>query len=88
MDVKVQFEMKIIEIIQENKLLDQPTPSIEQIAQKHSVSVGYIKKQLELGIKVEQEHTSNVRVAREIASDHLAERPDYYQRLKKVEQDR
>ena len=79
--------MKIAEIIHENKLLDRPTPSVEQLARKHNVAVAYIKKQLELGIKVEKEHTSSVRVAREIASDHLNERPDYYQRLKKVEQD-
>lgn len=44
-------------------------------------------KQLEKGIEVEYEHTSNKAVARRIALDHLAELPDYYTRLKKMEED-
>ena len=42
-------------------------------------------KQLKMGIKVEKEHTSNDKIAREIALDHLGELPDYYTRLKKME---
>lgn len=37
------------------------------------------------GIRVESEHTSDKDVAREIATDHLAEDPEYYQKLKLVE---
>lgn len=59
--------------------------SCEDIAKKHSVFVGTIKKQLEMGIKVEREHTNNDAKAKEIAMDHLAEFPDYYTRLHKME---
>jgi len=38
-------------------------------------------KELEMGIKVEMEHTGNKDIAKEIAIDHLAEYPDYYTRL-------
>ncbi len=42
-------------------------------------------KELARGTKHEMEHTDDVRVARRIALDHLAEMPDYYRRLEKVE---
>jgi hypothetical protein len=45
------------------------------------------KKELEMGIKVEMEHTKNKAVAKRISLDHLAELPDYYSRLKKMESD-
>ena len=36
---------------------------------------------LRRGIEVELEHTSDRRVAMEIAMDHLVEDPDYYEKL-------
>jgi len=42
-------------------------------------------KQLDAGIKAEMEHTKDKRVAQRIAMDHLAEIPDYYNRLQKME---
>ncbi len=42
-------------------------------------------KELAMGIDVEKEHTDNPAIAKEIAKDHLAEIPDYYTRLKKME---
>jgi hypothetical protein len=39
-------------------------------------------KELEMGCKVELEHTEDPEVAKAIALDHLAERPDYYSKLK------
>jgi len=54
------------------------------------------KEQLEMGVKVEQEHIKKNKVlsqaqkdsvARDIALDHLAEIPDYYTRLKKMEEE-
>jgi len=39
---------------------------------------------LQQGIKVELEHTTNQMIAREIAKDHLAEDPDYYEKLKQI----
>ncbi|GEM_PF-2359466 len=44
-------------------------------------------KQLAMGIEVEKEHTDNPAIAKEIAKDHLAELPDYYTRLKKMEEE-
>lgn len=58
----------------------------EEIAKKHNVDVSAINSQLKKGIAVEKEHTTSEKVAREIALDHLAELPDYYDRLKKVEE--
>ena len=40
--------------------------------------------ELDLGIDVELEHTSDENIATKIALDHLAERSDYYTRLKKA----
>jgi hypothetical protein len=62
------------------------THSPKAIAQKHGVYIDVIMRQLEMGIKIEQEHTTNSNVAREIALDHLTELPDYYTRLKKMEE--
>lgn len=59
--------------------------SPKEIASKHNVSVEEIKKQLEMGIKVEGEHTSSKTAARITALQHLDEVPDYYTKLKKVE---
>lgn len=42
-------------------------------------------KELELGIKTEMEHTNNKDLAKEIAMDHLAEFPNYYTELLKME---
>ena len=61
--------------------------SLEDIARKHSVFIGTIKKELEMGLKVEMEHTNDKEKAREISLDHLTEFPDYYTRLDKMEKD-
>ena len=47
----------------------------------------YDAKELAMGIDVEKEHTDNPAIAKEIAKDHLAEIPDYYTRLKKMEEE-
>lgn len=44
-------------------------------------------KELEMGIKVEMEHTEDPVIAKKIALDHLAEIPDYYTRLLKMEKE-
>lgn len=73
--------MKLFEI----KGLDVKTLTPTQLAKKHNVSLDVIEKQIAKGVKVEREHTSDEKTAREIALDHLSEFPDYYDRLKKVE---
>jgi hypothetical protein len=45
----------------------------------------YIKPKLMQGIKVEMEHTTDVRIATEIAMDHLWEDLEYYDKLAKIE---
>ena len=40
---------------------------------------------LKQGVKVELEHTTDVKIATEIAMDHLEEDPNYYDKLKKIE---
>ena len=60
--------MKLQEFI-DNPTLDKPTKSPQEIAMKHGVDVDEVIKRLQKGIDVEKEHTSDVRVAREIALD-------------------
>lgn len=43
--------------------------------------------EFEQGIKVEMEHTTDPLIAARIALDHLAEIPDYYTRLAKMEKE-
>jgi hypothetical protein len=67
--------------------------SLVQIAKKHDAKgyyhidnmVSSLKKQLEMGKKVEMEHTDDKDKAKEIALDHLWEDPSYYSKLKKME---
>jgi hypothetical protein len=69
--------------------------TLVQIAKKHNAKNYYqiddvvksLKKQLEMGIKVETEHTDDIEKAKEIALDHLWENPKYYSKLKKAEID-
>ena len=62
-----------------------PTPTPEQVATKHDVSLDQIFYELDKGIKAEIEHTKDEDMAAEIALDHLSEMPDYYTRLEKME---
>jgi Protein of unknown function (DUF5661) len=43
--------------------------------------------ELKMGIEVEYEHTTSPLISRKIAMDHLVETPDYYTRLKRMEED-
>ena len=45
----------------------------------------YDPEQIKMGLEVEKEHTDSPAIAQQIAKDHLAEFPDYYTRLKKME---
>ncbi len=58
--------------------------SVEDIANMHNVSVSEINYQLQKGIEVESEHTSDKKLAEKIAKDHLVENPNYYTILDKV----
>lgn len=67
------------------QFLDTPVLSPEDLADKHKVSVDEIQKQLEMGIKVEGEHTTKPKIARQIALAHIGEDPEYYSKLKEME---
>ena len=64
-------------------LADGMTP--EDLAKKHGVSIEKIYQQIDKGTEVEFEHTDDIRIAREIAEDHVYEIWDYYDRLEKME---
>ena len=59
--------------------------SLNDIAVKHNVPIDQIQTEFEKGIKVEAEHTSDPKVAEEVAKDHLTEDPLYYEKLAKME---
>jgi hypothetical protein len=61
--------------------------SLEDIAKDHGVDIEDLKKEFDMGVEVEMEHTDNKSQAEEIAKDHLVEFPDYYSRLKDMEAD-
>lgn len=65
--------------------LGKQTPSVEEIAKKHNISVDQVNAQIKKGIEVEKEHTADEGMANEIARDHLGEFPDYYDRLGAME---
>lgn len=71
----------------ENKLKggkgDKMTP--QKIADKFDVDVKDIKTQIKKGKKVESEHTDDETKQLEIATDHVTEFPDYYDRIEKME---
>ena len=75
------------EVNESNKLKggksDKLTP--EDIAKKFKISISKVQAQIRKGIKVESEHTNNREKAREIATDHVSEFADYYDRLEKME---
>jgi hypothetical protein len=65
--------------------LDKKTYEPDKLAKMHKVHQKHIENELKMGVEIEKEHTSDEKTAREIALDHLKERPDYYTRLKTVE---
>ena len=69
----------------EETLPSVKTPNVGAIAYQHNVTVKSIRQQLAKGIRIEKEHTDDPATAKEIALDHLAEYPDYYDRLEQVE---
>ena len=42
-------------------------------------------EQVKLGLEIEKEHSDSPAIAQQIVKDHLAEIPDYYTRLNKME---
>jgi DNA-directed RNA polymerase subunit RPC12/RpoP len=69
--------------INEGKLTKVPTK--KEITNKFKIDPSKLDKEIEMGIKVELEHTESKEMAEKIAMQHLIEMPDYYTRLKKME---
>ena len=69
--------------------------SLVQIAKKHDAKSYYhiddmvksLKKQVEMGLPIEMDHTDSKDKALEIVYDHLFEDPKYYSKLKKADID-
>lgn len=59
--------------------------SFEKFFKKVDDSIDYDPEQLQKGIKIEHEHTDNSAIAEIIAKHHLAEDPNYYSKLEKME---
>lgn len=68
-------------------------PEIKVGKHNHIPDDDFCQLELEMGIKVEYEHTDDYEIAKAIAKDHLAEIPGtgnrdgYYSRLKKMEEE-
>lgn len=62
------------------------TLTAAQLAKKWNLSLGEVKRLIAQGTSVEKEHTKSSKEASEIARDHISEKPDYYKRLKKIEE--
>src|SRR6056300_1125675 len=58
---------------------------IEDVAKIHGMSVDDMFDEFSKGVRHEMEHTSELRVAIEIALDHLYEDPQYYTKLEGME---
>ena len=60
--------------------------TLNDIAEKHGVSVDMLVAEFKKGIQTEMEHTTDREMAKEITMDHLFEDPQYYTKLSSVEE--
>jgi ribosomal protein S18 acetylase RimI-like enzyme len=77
-----------LKVAEDSKLLDKPTPTVGDLAEKYKTSLLAVEQQLRKGVRVEMEHTTKYKVAKEIALDHLSEDLYYYKKLEKVEKNK
>jgi len=78
--------MKKPDIIdRDDEALSVETLTPQELAELHEVPITQINHELSIGIQTEQEHTKDLKIAREIALDHLLESPKYYTELRKME---
>ena len=81
----IQTSMASNEIGEEIKGGVADNVTLEDLSEKHGVSISHIVNQLSKGIKVEMEHTERALDALDIAIDHIFEDPNYYTKLSKME---
>jgi hypothetical protein len=60
--------------------------TLNDIAEKHGMSVDMLVAEFKKGIQTEMEHTTDREMAKEITLDHLFEDPQYYTKLATVEE--
>ena len=60
--------------------------TLNDIAEKHGMSVDMLVAEFKKGIQTEMEHTTDREMAKEITMDHLFEDPKYYTKLATVEE--
>lgn len=61
------------------------TITIKNVVFKKPKKAEYDREQVKKGMKVEGEHTTNKKVKKIIAENHLDEDKNYYKKLKKIE---
>jgi len=67
------------------KNTDVRTPGLNAIAKKFKLSLARVRQLVDQGAKHEKEHNTDLSKAKQVARDHIGERPDYYKMLKKAE---
>ncbi len=60
----------------------KPVASVEELAAKYGVEPDFVEMKIKDGTKEEYEHTTDRELARKIATHHVAEDIDYYQKLR------
>lgn len=78
--MKIEFNKKLF-----NELIDVYYDQLKGGRADNHVPHDYDEEQLYNGIVIEFEHTKDPMIAMEIAMDHLAESPNYYIELEKME---
>lgn len=59
----------------------KPGFSVAHLAAKYGVEVAEVRRRLAKGARIEMEHTSDHKTATRIASQHVEEKLDYYDKL-------
>lgn len=72
----------------EDEIYEILTTMLKKVGKHRDTPVDkFDPEQIEKGKKIEREHTDDPNLTVEIAKDHLAEIPDYYTRLEKMEKE-
>lgn len=77
---------QFVESTEGKKEVTKAEQKIEGGLADHSEAKEFNAEELRYGIEIEMEHTNDPDKAKEIAMDHLKEIPDYYTRLKAMEE--
>jgi len=86
-EIQVKQGMTKKKLVEYYEKLKEEVEGIIKKYEKRIKESNVKQEQLQIGIKVEMEHTDDKTVAETIALDHLNEIPDYYTRLTKMEKD-